>query len=226
VLIERTLSATTHGRYLVLPPAASGRPAPLLVGFHGYGEDARVGLDRLRAIPGAESWRLVSIQGLHRFYQRRTNEVVASWMTRQDRDLAIEDNLAYVTRVIDAVSREWACEVSVVFAGFSQGVATAFRAGAHLPHLVAGIIAVGGDIPPEIDRSRLAHVPAVLLCRGRHDKWYSAEAFANDQQRLDEADVKTHVLEFPGGHEWSSEVLDASQRFLQARQRRNDITGS
>jgi predicted esterase len=224
-LIERTLSATTHGRYLVLPPADSSRPAPLLVGFHGYAEDARVGLDRLRAISGAESWRLVSIQGLHRFYQRRTNEVVASWMTRQDRDLAIEDNLGYVTRVIDAVSREWASEPSVVFAGFSQGVAMAFRAGTHLSHLVAGIIAVGGDIPPEIDRSSLARVPAVLVCRGGHDKWYSAEAFATDQRRLEEAGVKTRVLEFAGGHEWSAEVLDASQRFLQGRRLPNQMIG-
>jgi predicted esterase len=212
--IERTISATTHGRYLVFPPEHSDRPAPLLVGFHGYAEDARAGLERLRAIPGAESWRLVSIQGLHRFYQRRTNEVVASWMTRQDRDLAVEDNLAYVTRVIDAVAREWVCEPTVVFAGFSQGVAMAFRAGVHGADLVAGIIAVGGDVPPEIDRSILARVRAVLLCRGRHDKWYSAEVFAKDQQRLDEAGVRTSVLEFPGGHEWSAEVLDASTRFL------------
>ena len=49
---------------------------------------------------------LVSVQGLHRFYQRRTNEVIASWMTRQDRELAIADNLAYVEGVIDAASRD------------------------------------------------------------------------------------------------------------------------
>ena len=54
----------------------------------------------MRAIPGAARWRLVAIQGLHRFYQRRDNQVVASWMTRQDRELAIADNLAYVAGVM------------------------------------------------------------------------------------------------------------------------------
>ncbi|HWW84744.1 MAG TPA: hypothetical protein VNZ26_14140 [Vicinamibacterales bacterium] len=218
--LERTLSVTTHGRYLVLPQSEPSHAAPLLVGFHGYAEDAAIQLERLRSIPGTESWRLVSIQGLHCFYQRRTNEVVASWMTRQDRDLAIEDNLAYVTRVIDSVSREGKCEAGVVFAGFSQGVATAFRAAVHLPHLVTGVIAVGGDVPPEIDRTSLARIPAVLLCHGALDKWYTQETFARDRQRLEEADVGTHVLEFTGGHEWSAEVVDASSRFLQERLRR------
>ena len=106
LVIERTIATGTHGRYLIEPPASAG-PAPMLVGFHGYGEGAEAQLERMRRIPGADRWLLVSIQGLHRFYQRRANEVVASWMTRQDRELAIADNLAYVSAVIDAVEREY-----------------------------------------------------------------------------------------------------------------------
>src|SRR5471032_2470151 len=142
-MIERAIAADTHGRYLVEPPAVSG-PAPILVGFHGYAEAAETQLDRLRAIPGADRWLLVSIQGLHRFYQRRANDVVASWMTRQDRELAIADNLAYVARVVEAVADEWAHTPRLVFAGFSQGVAMAFRAAAASARPVAGVIAVGG----------------------------------------------------------------------------------
>src|SRR4029077_7493688 len=126
VMIERTIATTTHGRYLVEPPSAAGA-APLLVGFHGYGETAEAQLDRLRAIPGAERWLIVSIQGLHRFYERRTNEVIASWMTRQDREAAIADNLTYVAGVMNAVTREWPDATRLVFAGFSQGVAMTFR---------------------------------------------------------------------------------------------------
>ena len=68
-MIERAIAAATHGRYLVAP-AAGGGPAPLLIGFHGYGEPAEAQLDRLRAIPGVERWTVVAIQGLHRFYQQ------------------------------------------------------------------------------------------------------------------------------------------------------------
>src|SRR6266403_5826002 len=120
--IEAVVATRTHGRYLLAPPNSPG-PAPLLVGFHGYAEGAEMQLERMRAIPGAEAWRVVAIQGLHRFYQRRVGDVVASWMTRQDRELAIADNIAYVTAVIDAVTREWPDPPAVVYAGFSQGVA-------------------------------------------------------------------------------------------------------
>src|SRR5580658_7878355 len=103
---ERNIATNIHGRYLTIPPALSG-PAPMLVGFHGYAEDAEAQLERLRTIPESNRWLIVSIQALHRFYQRRTNLVVASWMTRQDREAAIADNVAYVKACIDAVAAEW-----------------------------------------------------------------------------------------------------------------------
>ena len=65
---ERTIPTTIHGRYLV---DLADRPEPhlLLVGFHGYAEQAVVQMERLRAMRGRAAWSLVSIQGLHRFYR-------------------------------------------------------------------------------------------------------------------------------------------------------------
>jgi len=212
-VIARTIATATHGRYLVVPPAADG-PAPLLVGFHGYAEHAEQQLARLQAIPGSNRWLLVSVQGLNRFYQRRTNEVVAGWMTRQDRDLAIADNLAYVSNVVDAVSREWRAADTLVFTGFSQGVATAFRAAASSPRAVSGIIAAGGDVPPEIDAASLRRINAALICRGARDDWYTAEKFAADDDRIRSAGVRPRSLEVDAGHEWSDAIARAAGEFL------------
>src|SRR5581483_436451 len=101
---EREIEAVIHGRYLVDAREAG---SPLLAGFHGYAESAEIQLERLQAIAGTAPWIIVSIQGLHRFYRRRFTEVVASWMTRQDREMAIRDNNSYVTRVIDSVAKEY-----------------------------------------------------------------------------------------------------------------------
>jgi predicted esterase len=215
-VIERSIATRTHGRYLVVPPAALG-PAPLLVGFHGYAEGAEAQLERLRTIPGADRWRLASIQGLHRFYQRRTNEVVAGWMTRQDRELAIADNLAYVAGVIEAIGREWPGASRVVLAGFSQGVAMTFRAAAAAAGRVDGVIAVGGDVPPELDAAALAHVPAVLVCRGARDEFYAPATFDSDVRRLREAGAEVRPVLFEGAHEWSDEVVRAASVFLHER---------
>lgn len=245
-MIERSIATTTHGRYLVVPPAAA-QPAGVLVGFHGYAEAAETQLERLRAIPGSDRWRLIAIQGLHRFYQRRTNEVIASWMTRQDRELAIADNLAYVESVLDAASREWSAfahqagdelrrdksafardrdaelrrdEPRLVFAGFSQGVAMVFRAACATARRVDAVIAVGGDVPPEIAAASLAHVQSALVCRGARDEWYTAEKFQHDVARIRQAGAAVHPVAFDGGHEWSAAVLEATAAFLQSMEQR------
>jgi predicted esterase len=224
-VIERSIAVNTHGRYLVVPPAGDV-PAGLLVGFHGYAEGAESQLERLRAIPGSNRWGLVAVQGLHRFYQRRTNEVIASWMTRQDRDLAIADNLAYVEAVLDEVSRDESASARrsdhelrrdkprLVFAGFSQGVAMAFRTACATTRRVDGVIAVGGDVPPEIDPASLAHVTTALVCRGARDEWYTDEKFQQDVARIRRVGAAVHPVAFDGGHEWSAAVIEAASTFL------------
>ncbi len=212
--IERTIPTTTHGRFLVASPSGSAA-APMLVGFHGYGEGADAQLERLRAIPSASEWQIVAIQGLHRFYDRRANQVVASWMTRQDRELAIADNMAYVAAVIDELVRERPAS-HIVFAGFSQGVAMTFRAAAASTRPVAGAIAAGGDVPPEISREALAKVGAALVGRGVRDEWYTSKIYGEDLRRLREADVRVQDVEFDGGHEWSDEMVRAADAFLRS----------
>jgi predicted esterase len=215
-VITRTIAAATHGRYLIDVPAASG-PAPLLVGFHGYAEAAETQLERLRAIPGSNDWLVVSVQALHPFYRGRSEDVVAGWMTRQDRDLAIADNIAYANTVVEAIAHEQMVSRTLVFAGFSQGVAMAFRAAAASPRPVAGVIACGGDVPPELDAPALARVPAVLVGRGVRDGWYTSEKAAVDAQRLCEAGVRLVAAEFDGAHEWPAPFAAAGAFLDQCR---------
>src|SRR5262245_42330584 len=212
-LIECAISARTHGRYVVAPPLTPG-PAPVLVGFHGYGEQAEDQLERLLAIAGAERWLIVSIQGLNRFYQRRNNEVVAGWMTRQDRDLAIADNIAYIASVMDKVTREWPTTPTLVYAGFSQGVAMTYRAAATSARPVSAVITVGGDVPPELEPSALGRVSRALVCRGATDDWYTDEIFEKDLRRLRASGVRVRPVDFSGGHEWNEEVIRAASEFL------------
>jgi predicted esterase len=213
-VIERTIQTSTHGRYLVHLPGRAD-PAPILVGFHGYGEDAERQLVRLRAISGSDRWLLVSIQALHRFYDRSNNAVVASWMTRQDRELAMADNNAYVSSTLRAVAESWPTVPRVVFAGFSQGVSMAFRAAASSPAPVCGLVAVGGDIPPEMGASTLGQLRAALMCRGSRDERYAAHTFTADVGRLQGSGVNVERCEFEGGHEWSRAVTEAAAGFLE-----------
>ena len=215
---ERTIATGTHGRYLVIPSAAHSAgtrtPAPLLVGFHGYAEDADLHAERLRSIPGADRWIVVSVQGLHRFYRGRSRDVVASWMTRQHRDLMIADNLLYVTAVIEHVRKEFAANKTLVLAGFSQGVAMTFRAATLGPHQVSGVIALGGDVPSELERDLLARIPEALIGRGERDDWYTPQKLSDDETRLRAAGTNVVVTTFDGGHEWTADFNRVAAAFL------------
>ena len=200
---SHTIAATVHGRYLVRRAAS---PRGHLVGFHGYAENAERHLAELLQIPGADDWTVVAVQALHPFYVSRTGEVVANWMTKQDRELAIADNRAYVRSVVEALAPSG----PLVLAGFSQGVAMAWRAADELAPRVAGVIALGGDVPPEL--TTLA-VPRVLLGRGTREEWYTADKFEKDLNFLrGVTSVETCV--YDGGHEWTDEFRQAAGRFL------------
>lgn len=212
-----SVAVTTHGHYLV-EPAAESPPRGLLVGFHGYGESAEDHLKALKGIPGREGWAVAAVQGLHHFYRRSTGDVVASWMTSFGREQAIDDNLAYVRRVLAGLRAELGSSLPVVLAGFSQGVAMTYRAAAKAAHLngkpLAGLLVLAGDVPPELDRKTLAGLPPVLLGRGRADKWYDEAKMDADLQRLREAGVETRACVFDGGHEWTAEYYEAAGELL------------
>lgn len=203
----RTLRTDTTGRYLVEPGPGD---APLLVGFHGYGQNAEALMEALRGIPGADRWTLVSVQALHRFYSR-SQSVVASWMTSQDREAAIVDNLAFVGRVLAQLRAEGRPR-KLVFAGFSQGAAMAWRAATRYP--CDGLIILGGDLPKDVAESPSV-LPPILIGRGEEDPLYSAEQLAKDLAALEARGVRPEVCRFDGGHDWAPGFLEAAGRFLE-----------
>lgn len=199
----RTIAATVHGRFLV----RDGPTERLLAGFHGYAEDAERHMKELLRIDGVDRWTVVAVQALHPFYAGRTEKVVASWMTRLDRELAIADNIAYVRSVL----AQFPNARGVVFTGFSQGAAMAYRAASGFEK-AAGLMALGGDVPPDVT----AHLPPTLIARGRRDDWYTEEKFEKDLKFLRGITEVTTCV-FDGGHEWSDEFRAAASDFLSSR---------
>ena len=205
-----TIEARTHGRFLVRVPDVAP-PWPLLVGFHGYAEAAADHMEALQTIPGTADWLLVSVQALHRFYTRK-DRVVASWMTREDRALAIADNIDYVGRVLSRVRSEQQTREPLVFSGFSQGAAMAYRAAGH--YRAAALIILAGDVPPDVVEERVLPLPPVLIGRGTRDEWYTEAKEAEDRDALAKIDARVDVCVFDGGHEWTDTFRTAAAAVL------------
>ena len=206
------VETSIHGRVLVSTP--SSQPAAgTLVGFHGYAENASIQLERMVQLELSD-WCLCSVQALHPFYTRANGQVVSNWMTRLDRELAIRDNLAYVAEAIRRVNTCWAKTPRLVFCGFSQGAAMAYRAAVHHAGPKAGVIAVGGDIPPELDGEELGRVQSVLIARGSGDRHYPAPQMEEDLQRLSQAGIPATTFTHGGAHDWPEALTPEIRRYL------------
>jgi predicted esterase len=192
----RLIETPVHGRFIHV----ARDPRRLLVGFHGYGETAEAHLAQLERISGIQEWSIAAVQALHPFYVRSTQEVVASWMTKLDREEAIADNIEYVRRVVAALPPA----ETRVFAGFSQGAAMAWRAAAAIS--CDGVIAIGGDVPPDVGSSNIR----ALIARGNRDEWYTDEKLKKDLRLAPNA----KGLVYDGGHEWTDELRAAAGEFL------------
>jgi len=208
---EHVVEARTHGRYRLIAPDEA--PRGILVGFHGYLENAETHLQELASIPGAVTWALVAVDALHAFYARSTGagRVVRGWMTRELREASIRDNVDYVRTVLRQVRSRFGWELPVVVLGFSQGASMAWRAALLAGHEVAAAVALAGDIPPE-----LADLPSAtpfperaLIARGDEDEWYDDAKLGRDRALLAPRATKLDELVFPGGHVWSDPFREA-----------------
>jgi predicted esterase len=209
---QLNIETPTHGRVLVVRPA--GESAATIVAFHGYAQSADDLMAELSRIPGHERWTLVSVQALNRFYTRGDQNIVASWMTRQDRELAIADNIAYVDRVLDHVATGH--EAPTYCLGFSQGVAMAYRAGVRGRHRMAGVIAVGGDVPPDCKTVAATRWPRVLIAAGDTDHWFTTEKLAADEAFLRGHGVAHDLFRYPDGHVVTDDVRARIAAFITA----------
>jgi predicted esterase len=214
-ILTLAVEARTHGRVLVraarLPPQGGG--PRVLVGFHGYYENAAIQMERLAALPGSDRWTLVAVQGLHRFYRARTEDVVASWMTRQDRELAIADNIAYIDAAIEAAAGG-VTPRRIVCVGFSQGVAMAFRAGVRGRAKSDAIVGVGADVPPELLADSAAVFPPVLLIRGAQDPYYPQQMFDGNIAALRQRGANVTPLVVNAAHDWTADVAHEASAFI------------
>lgn len=205
--------AVVHGRHFVVD---GGPGAPLLLGCHGYGETAHDHLSELLRIPGVERYTVCAVEALHPFY-KKTGDVVRSWMTKEAREQTIADNLAYVASTIATVRRQYSTSDLLVVAGFSQGVAMAWRAAVRSGWPCRGLMVLAGDVPADAVDPPPLQLPAVLLGRGTRDGWYSEQKMEADLEVLDQLGAPVETCVFDDGHVWTDAYRAACAAFLEAR---------
>ena len=209
---EHRVVTPRRARYYTIGGGEQPLPEAWIV-LHGFGQLARIFLTYFQSIdsPGR---LVVAPEALNRYYiltepgmRSQDAKVGATWMTREDRDNEIADQVDY----LDTVWRETAAGASrVTVLGFSQGVATAARWIALGKSRVDRFVAWAGQIPSEVDPSAFAKLAGgITMVAGTTDEYGTWIAEGNHGSRLVAAGITPKVVTFDGGHRMDRLTLDA-----------------
>jgi len=186
----------------------------LWIACHGYGQLAGRFVEQF--VPFVDDTRMVvAPEGLSRFYvdsrvpHTAASKIGALWMTREDRDVEIDDIVTYLDTLTEhmvgvladrGVSRD---QLRVHALGFSQGSPVVSRWAARGAMRVDHMVLWGGRLPDDVniraihDRYPEFHVD---LVHGTHDWWLTQEVIAEHEATFTAAGVPYRVRAFEGGH--------------------------
>lgn len=214
-MIERHLRVQRSARFYVLGTTGADT-RELWVACHGYGQLAAGFAQVLETIANDER-AIVVPEALSRFYRAAPGERTgpdtpagASWMTREDREYEITDNIEYLDAVATLVRGEIPSpDVRLTAFGFSQGVATICRWVARGVTRVNRMILWGGNLAQDLQYSpNVFHGASVTLVAGRSDAVMPADAVEQARTRLRDQRIESDLVQYDGGHLLKRAILE------------------
>ena len=186
-------------RYHVLGDPTKARA--IWIVLHGYGQLARYFLTKFEGLE--EGVAIVAPEALNRFYlDEAHNRVGATWMTREERENEITDQLGYLDALVKELRGE-RTDVPIHVLGFSQGVATACRWSLLGKTKMDRLVLWAGSLPPEPTfaelRTAWAHL-TVEVVLGSEDPFSGEKELQATTARLEAAGVQYRLHRFTGGH--------------------------
>lgn len=185
---------------------------------HGYAQLANYFIKKFDELDPTKHL-IVAPEGLHRFYWKGFSErVVASWMTKEDRENDILDYVNYLNLVYDEVMSSFKNrKVKVNVLGFSQGTATVCRWVANGNVQADNFILWAGAFPPDMnfkqDRSVFDTLKTYVVV-GDADEFINEEEVVKQSDFLKKNKIDFELIRFKGKHEIDKAVLsDLQKRF-------------
>ena len=208
---QRNFTIHKQVRLVSIAPAETNRVQDVWLCLHGYGQLA-VWFARNFAHLKDDKRMIIIPEGPHRFYLQGTEgRVGASWMTKEDRLVDIEDQFHYLETLLEEHLQRHSPNVRIHVFGFSQGVATAMRWLERTNHKIDSLVCWAGSFPPDIDYKRNRNRFAQLNfhgCYGDNDPYIPLDK-ANDMfTEIREQGIQMDIHFYVGEHKIYRDLLN------------------
>ncbi len=176
---------------------------------HGYGQLAGYFIRNFEILE-ADDTLIVAPEGLHRFYwEKFSGRVVASWMTKEDRESDIKDYINYLDLVYREVMEELKNKpLRIIVLGFSQGATTVCRWLNSTKIPVDGLILWAGSIPSDIQlmQDYFATFKTYFVV-GNADEFIQEKEVKEYESVLIKMNIPFEIIRYDGKHEIDETTL-------------------
>ncbi|WGK64148.1 alpha/beta hydrolase [Croceiramulus getboli] len=180
--------------------------------FHGMGYLSRYFLNYFKHLNREENY-IIAPQAPSKYYQDdRFKHVGASWLTREERDRSMQNNLNYLNAVFEGeLGTVDLSNLRFIVLGYSQGVSVALRWIASRNISCDDLVIHSGGLPEELEKSQFEHLQNASIHQvfGDSDHYISPSRLDLEQKKSKAlfGDQVTQVV-FKGGHEVNTSFIE------------------
>lgn len=213
VMIEQQISFDFRARYYKLSKIDQSTRQIWFV-LHGYGQLAQYFIRKFNTLQ-KKNICVIAPEGLSRFYLeelqaagRKNNRVGATWMTRENREMDIENYIRYLNSIYKKEVAQ--SDLPVTILGFSQGSATACRWALSGEVNFNRLILWSGIFPPDMDfksGAKLLSARETHLVYGTKDPFLSPARFSEMNELVKKLNIQIKELSFEGDHDIDDATL-------------------
>jgi predicted esterase len=179
--------------------------------FHGYGQLAEFFIRKFRSFDSSDRL-IVAPEGTNYGYlEGFSGRVGANWMTRHERELAIDNNHRFLDKLLGVILSKYDQRPNIHILGFSQGAATATRWASRWNGKVESLVLWAGGFAEDLVLSEAKEIfsqTKITLVLGHQDELITSESILKQEILLSNIVKNYEKIGFEGGHELDLNVLE------------------
>ena len=204
---EHNINIDYTTRYYTLGELSDKSSQEVWVVLHGYGQLAKYFIQKFEPIQQRGTF-IVAPEGLSLFYLQGTEgRVGATWMTRESRELAIQNYITYLQQIYQTLALQ---NKRLVLFSFSQGGATLIRWVVRHRIPFQKMIVWAGGFPPDVDPAVCREVfsgKLLIYVYGNRDQYITPERLERQKRLFKQFYFRPKVVQFEGKHVIDRNVL-------------------
>tara|TARA_B100000989_G_scaffold96405_1_gene70183 strand:+ start:30 stop:683 length:654 start_codon:yes stop_codon:yes gene_type:complete len=209
-MIKKTIDVEKKARYFQIG-SAHDKVSTVWIVLHGYGMLSEFFIQKFEQIKDTNTL-IIAPEALNRFYiDTNYGRVGASWMTKEERQTDIDENIKYLNGLMNMINKEIdhnRFKINVL--GFSQGGATACRWIFNSEIKIENLIMWAVDIPKDtlIERNRKKwNSIKTHIVMGKQDKLINDKMKAKFLKLVTDYKLNYKLTLYDGDHRIYTDVL-------------------